>query len=177
VLTAELTRRGYDATSMEDLARASGLAKSALYHHVPSKAELLRRAVTPALDELTAVLDEPAATTGPAADRLAHVLRRSVAVLAARLPAVTLLLRVRGNTDVEAELLERRRLLDARLAALVQDAVDAGELRSDLDPRLVARLLFGTVNSLVEWWRPAGPDDPERVGDALVALVFGGLRA
>ena len=71
-------------------------------------------------------------------------------------PYVTLLLRVRGNTDGRTEALTRRRAIDARLAALVKAAVDAGEIRADIDPRLVSRLLFGMVNSITEWYRPGG---------------------
>ena len=77
-------------------------------------------------------------------------------MLVAHQPAVTLLLRVRGNSEPELEALRRRRELDSRLATLVQAAVDEGALRSDLSPELVSRLLFGMVNSLVEWYRPDG---------------------
>jgi AcrR family transcriptional regulator len=177
VVVAEFNARGYDATSMEDIARATGLTKSSVYHHVAGKEDLLRRAVARALDALFAVLDEPRSRSGPAVARLEHVVRRSVDVLAAELPYVTLLLRVRGNTDAEREALSRRRELDRRLAALVQAAIDAGQVREDLDPRLVARLLFGTVNSVIEWYRPDGGHPASEVADALVALTFGGLRA
>ena len=173
VVTQEFLVRGYDATSMEDLARATGLAKSALYHHVSSKEELLRRALDRALDGLFAVLDEPAARTGPALGRLEHVVRRATEVLVAELPSVTLLLRVRGNTETERTALQRRRDFDKRLARLVQRAIDEGDLRGDLDPHLVARLLLGMVNSVVEWHKPGHGDD---VPDALVALAFDGLR-
>lgn len=176
VVVAEFNARGYDATSMEDVARATGLTKSSVYHHVSGKEELLHRAVSRALDALHAVLDEPTSTSGPAVDRLEHVVRRSVEVLAAELPYVTLLLRVRGNTPTELAALDRRREFDRRLAALVQDAIDAGEVRRDLDPRLVTRLLFGAVNSVAEWYRPDGAHGVPEVADTLVALTFGGLR-
>jgi AcrR family transcriptional regulator len=176
VVVAEFIARGYDATTMEDLARATGLTKSAVYHHVSGKEELLRLAVARAVDALFDVLAEPASTTGPAVDRLEHVVRRSAQVLADLLPYVTLLLRVRGNTDAERWALGRRRDFDRRLAGLVQDAIDAGDVRRDLDPRLVTRLLFGMVNSISEWYRPAGAHGVQEVADAVVALAFDGLR-
>ena len=175
-MVEEFNARGYDATSMEDLARATGLTKSAIYHHVSGKEELLRLAVARAVDALFAVLDEPACTTGPALGRLEHAVRRSAEVLAELLPYVTLLLRVRGNTTAERWALERRRAFDARLARLVQDAIDEGDVRSDLDPRLVTRLLFGMVNSVVEWYRPRGAHSVDDVAQAIAALAFEGLR-
>jgi len=61
--------RGYDGTSMEDLAGKLGITKSAIYHHVTSKEELLRLAVARALDGLFAVADEVEAGDGPAIAR------------------------------------------------------------------------------------------------------------
>ena len=69
---------------MEELAARLGITKSAIYHHVPSKVELLRLALDRALDALFAVTEEPGATTGRAIDRLEHVVRGSVRVLTAR---------------------------------------------------------------------------------------------
>lgn len=175
VATRTFNDRGFDGTSMEDLARAAGITKSSIYHHVRSKEALLGQALDEALDALSAVLDEDAANEGTAADRLEHVLRRSVEVLAAELPNVTLLLRVRGNTATEQAALDRRRDLDRRVAELVERAITEGDVRDDLDPTLVTRLLFGTVNSLVEWYRPERGVSPSELAETLVALLFSGL--
>ena len=175
-------RQGYDGTSMGDLARELGLSKSAIYHHVPSKEHLLAQALDEALRELTAVVDAALEVDGdgePASahDRLRAVIHRSVEVLVAHLPAVTLLLRVRGNSELELAALQRRRELDLRLAALVRAAVAEGSLRDDLSPDLVSRLLFGMVNSVVEWFRPDGPVGGAALADAITTIVFEGLEA
>ena len=176
VAVAVFNERGYDATSMEDLAARLGVTKSAIYHHVPSKVELLRLALDRALDALFAVTEEDGATTGPAIDRLEHVVRGSVRVLAAELPFVTLLLRLRGNTDVERDALERRRRFDRIVTDLVRAAELEGDVRPDVDPALTSRLLFGTVNSLTEWYRPDGDLSPDALADAVVITTFAGLR-
>ena len=72
----------------------------------------------------------------------------------AELPYVTLLLRVRGNTDTERWAMERRREFDHQVAELLKRAAADGDLRADVDVRLATRLLFGMINSIVEWYRP-----------------------
>jgi AcrR family transcriptional regulator len=171
-------RQGYDATSVGDLARELGLTKSAIYHHVPSKEALLAAALDEALDGLSRAIDAAVDETGTSAyERLRTAVRQSVEILGDHLPAVTLLLRVRGNSEVELAALTRRRVLDDKLAGLVRAAVDEGSLRADLPPELISRLLFGTVNSLVEWYRPDGPLPVRDLSAAIVELAFEGLRA
>jgi len=178
VAARTFTERGYDGTSMEDLAKRLGITKSAIYHHVDGKEELLRLATDRALDGLTAATDEALAMNARAIDRLEHVVRRSVEVLVDELPFVTLLLRVRGNTPVERRAIARRRELDHAIAALVAEAEADGDVRPDVDPALSARLLFGTVNSIVEWYRPArGGTDSAELADAVCKITFEGLRA
>ncbi|MEU1592924.1 TetR/AcrR family transcriptional regulator [Streptomyces sp. NPDC005708] len=176
VAVAVFNERGYDGTSMEDLARRLGLSKSSIYHHVAGKEELLSLAATRALDALFAVLDQSPAPDASATDRLRHVVRRSVEVLAAELPYVTLLLRIHGNSDTEQRALERRREFDHRVADLVIRAAAEGGVRDDIDPHLASRLLFGTVNSLIEWYRPDGDLPVTTLADSLTTVLFDGLR-
>ncbi|NWF25758.1 TetR/AcrR family transcriptional regulator [Streptomyces sp. PKU-EA00015] len=176
VAVTVFNERGYDGTGMEELARRLGLSKSSIYHHVSGKEELLGLAVGRALKALFAVLDEVSDPAATATARLEHVVHRSVEVLAAELPYVTLLLRVRGNSDVEQQALEQRREFDHRVAELVSRAAAEGGVRDDLDPHLISRLLFGTVNSLIEWYRPEGGLPVAALADALTAVLFDGLR-
>ncbi|GER22497.1 TetR family transcriptional regulator [Zafaria cholistanensis] len=170
-------KHGYDATSMGILAENLGISKSAIYHHVASKSDLLRLALDEALVPLEAIAEDERASTGSAAQRLEFVLRSTIAVLIERQPYVTLLLRLRGNTEVERHALERRRAMDRRVSDLVVAAQQEGSLRPDIDPRTTTRLLFGTINSLVDWYRPEGPVTARQVEENIIAMVFGGLQA
>ncbi|QTG80992.1 TetR/AcrR family transcriptional regulator [Arthrobacter crystallopoietes] len=176
VAVTVFNKHGYEATSMGILAENLGISKSAIYHHVPSKGDLLRLALEEALGSLEAILEEPGASAGRADDRLEYVLRRTIDVLTEKLPYVTLLLRLRGNTEVERDALERRREFDHKVAALMDAAREEGSLRSDIDPRTTTRLLFGTINSIVEWYKPGGKLTSQKLADDLISMMFDGLH-
>lgn len=174
---ALFNRQGYEATSMGDLAKELGLTKSAIYHHIDSKSDLLKQALDEALDNLEAALAaaQSDASRSPG-ERLRLAIQASIEVLVAHLPAVTLLLRVRGNSEVELEALARRRAIDDTLARMVAEAAEDGALRDDIPPDLISRLLFGQVNSLVEWVRPDGKYDAATLSRAVTTIAFEGLQ-
>lgn len=174
---AAFTEQGFDATSIDDLARRLRISKSAVYHHVPSKDALLGIALDRALTGLEQVAEEAVQLEAPAIEQLEKLLRGGVHILVERLPYVTLLLRVHGNTEVERDALARRRRLDHIGADLVRAAIAQGDLRPEVDPVVTARLLFGMVNSLTEWLRPNARYDPAQLADAVAGLAFDGLRS
>jgi AcrR family transcriptional regulator len=176
VAVVAFNEQGYDATSVAHLAERLGVSKAALYHHFDSKEELLAVALERALGGLEAVLTAPDAVSGPASDRLAAVLRGAVHVLADQLPYVTLLLRVRGNSDIERAALQRRRAFDQRVTELVRSAQAEGAVRADVDARVATRLVFGMVNSLVEWYRPTGPERAGQLAEDVLTVALDGLR-
>lgn len=170
------TERGYDGTSFAHLSEASGLSKSSLYHHIESKEQLLRLGLERALEPLMASTEEEAARSGPAIDRLTYLVRRNLEILAERLPYVTLLLNVHGNTETERWALERRRAYDRIVAGVVEDAIAEGSVRSDIDARTTARLLLGMSNSVREWYRPERHITPAELAEQVCSLVLDGIR-
>jgi AcrR family transcriptional regulator len=167
--------RGYDATSMFDIAESLGITKSSVYHHINGKEQLLQMAMDRALDGLFEAAAEVEALELPAIERLEQLIRRSVLVLGDRFEYVTVLLRVRGNTEVEQHALSRRRDFDAVVTELVKQAQAEGGVRPDVDPATAARLLLGMVNSLTEWYRPR-PGGAAAIADTVATIAFEGLR-
>lgn len=170
-------QHGYDATSMGNLAQHLGITKSAIYHHVESKEEILELSLNRALDALEAEYELVQAQQLPAVDRLEGVLRGSVRVLVEQLPYVTLLLRVRGNSAIELAALNRRRQFTRQVGELIARAQEDGAIRRDISAKAAPRLLLGMVNSLVDWYRPTGIGGPEEVADTVAKIALDGLRA
>ncbi|WP_300342850.1 TetR/AcrR family transcriptional regulator [Nesterenkonia sp.] len=170
-------RHGYEATSMGVLAEELGISKSAIYHHVKSKEEILDAALSHSLSELEQVVAEAEALNAPAVVELESVIRGSVEVLTRSLPYVTLLLRLRGNSELESAALRRRREITLRIASLISQAQQDGDLRSDIDARTASRLAMGMVNSIVDWYRPERADSAAPLTETVVEMLLHGLRS
>ena len=176
VAVSVFRERGYDGSTLDDVARAAGITKASIYYHVRSKEELLARGVGRALDALFAVLEEPPARRGRASARLKYIVHRTIEITVDQLPEVTLLLRVRGNTPVERQIMERRREFDHLIARVMRQAQRQGDIRADVEPRLATRLLFGMLNSITEWYRQGGKLDAPEVADAISRIAFEGME-
>ena len=163
---------GYDATSMDLLAKHLGISKSAIYYHVKSKEQLLSLALDVALGSLEAVLTRIERFTGNPEEQLRYAIRGSIEVICRELEFVTLLLRVRGNTPTELAARERRREFDHRLSKVIVGASKTGVIDRDFDPLLVSRLVFGMINSLVEWYDPRGDCSAADLADTVTAILL-----
>lgn len=173
----EFNAHGYEATSMGTLAKSLGITKSAIYHHVTSKEQILEEATNLALSSLEEIASESLEQSGGPKSRLLYLIKGSITVLCKYKAQVTLLLRLRGNSEVELEAMKRRRTLTHTMIDLVTGAQQAGEIRADLDPRVVGRLIFGTVNSLTDWYEEGGSLTPEEISNITAELVLSGLKA
>lgn len=174
VAFALFAKRGFDATSMDEIAKAARITKPSIYHHVESKEALLRHGLQRALAALYAVLDEPASRDGAPRERLESIVACVAEVTMRMLPEVSVLFRVRGNSRAEREAMERRRAFDTIVTELVRDAQRNGSIRSDVDAGLLTRLIFGLSNSVVEWYRPGGRIGAAQIARAICRLVFEG---
>jgi TetR/AcrR family transcriptional regulator, cholesterol catabolism regulator len=169
-----LAERGYDQTSVPELADAVGLATGGLYHYFASKEELLARIceqlMDPLLEEAQSVLnDEPDARLA-----LRKIVRVWVAHAIAHRDHMLVFQQQRHVIEASARWTQVRnarkafeRLLETSLAA----AETAGAVRYD-DRRLAVSALLGMVNHTAQWYRPGGRLTPKRLADGYVDLIL-----
>jgi AcrR family transcriptional regulator len=170
-------RLGYDATSLDQVANELGVTKAALYYHHASKESILTFGIDRALRQLETVLEE-----GPAIDsqatalaRFEYVVRRAMSIGLHFHDEVAVLYRLRGNSDLESQIVERRRVFDHAAAEILKEATTSGELPADTDPLVMTRLVTGLIISTVEWYRPDGAYKLEELVELTVRFAVGGL--
>jgi AcrR family transcriptional regulator len=164
--------RGYQGTSLADLAKAVGVQKPSLYHHIAGKEELLWDVAQEGAAAFQAALD----AVPQDADRVRNALRAHLAVVAAQLDIATVFVRewrFLSDEHREAFVAERRRY-EERIRDLFREGVEQGELRTDLDVATAALLFLSAANWAYTWLRPGA--DTEALADRLYAALLDGMR-
>lgn len=175
---AELfARRGYSATSMNEVARSRGLSKATLYHYYRDKRALLVAIAEGHVQRLHAVVAEVGAERLPPEAHLRELIERIVVEYADAQHAHRVL-----TDDVRfLDAADRERILDKERAVVAGFARAVGALRPDLRRARLAKpatmLLFGMINWLFTWHRPAGPLDHATMAPIVANLFLGGLPA
>ena len=89
---------------------------------------------------------------------------------------VSLVLRQKPDSVTGERITERRRDYDRRLSAIIEAAQESGDVRSDIHPVLLSRLVNGMIAWLVEWYDPKRTRfDKDEIREAILSLIINGI--
>ncbi|MCU1500675.1 MAG: hypothetical protein JWM12_29 [Ilumatobacteraceae bacterium] len=162
---------------MSRLAAEVGLKQSSLYYYFPNRDAVVAALVAQANVVPLALVDGIIADGGSAASNVYRFVRGDVEALCALPFDINEIHRVatRDRQRFAAYWKERRRL-ERRLGSMVDRGIVAGEFR-DVDPRLIALTIMSNDEGVQNWFRLGTSRRPRAIGEALAALVVGGLLA
>jgi Transcriptional regulator len=165
-------KRGYDQTTMQELASTMGLATGALYHYFGAKEQLLRAICDQLMEPLLARAEELMADDAPPAERLRALVRMWVAHVVEHRDHMLVFQQERHVIEAGQSwrgVRASRKAFERQAAELLEEALAADGQHS----RLALLALLGMVNHTAQWYRPRGPLSPERIADGYVDLVLG----
>jgi len=168
--------RGYDATSVSDVARALGMTKAGLYHYFDSKEALLFEIMSFGLDRVRDEVVLPARGIADPEERLRQIVLRHARIATNGRGAIAHL-----GDEIRALPPAARRQIEERMRLyfdLVRDTL--GEIKAegrlrDVDPTVAAFSVIGIVLWLPRWFRQDGRLSEERVAQEIAQLALGGL--
>jgi AcrR family transcriptional regulator len=176
---AQLFReRGFDATSVSDVARALGLTKAGLYHHFESKEALLFEIMSFGLDKVRDEVVVPVQAIRDPEERLRQLIVRHARITTRGRGAVAHLGdEIRALAPAARKEIERRmRVYFDLVRNTLRDLKSAGRLRS-VDPTVATFCLAGMILWLPRWFRQSGRLTQEQVADEIANMALGGLLA
>lgn len=167
---ALLWERGYVGTSPKSIQQRAGAGQGSMYHHFSGKEELARAAIDRTAAGMRAEVDAQLSGPGTALERIGAYLRRERDVLRG-CPVG----RLTQDPDVIAAAVlwepveETFGWLRARLASVVAEGVDAGELNPAIDPAATAAAIVATLQGGYVLARAAGSAEP--FGQAMEGIL------
>jgi AcrR family transcriptional regulator len=169
--------RGYHGASMQDVARAAGMQKGSLYHHVGKKEDLLFAIHTQMIDELTALTVPVVASSRSPAEKIREIVAIAMEFIARHREGTNVFLQEWGTvTGPRWEtIVAKRDLFERMVAGVIADGIATGEFaatRADI----AARGLLGMVNWCYTWFQADGSLSAAQVGETFAALALRGLE-
>jgi len=170
-------QKGFDATSLRDIAEAAQITKAALYYYFPNKDALYERVVIESMEsmlaEVTAAVDRaptPTAKVRAFLHASANVLENS----RDRWLAGSNAFWQAGSTGRRGLALKQRDAYEHLLRDCIERGIAGGELRP-VDAAMAGRLLLSGLNQMARWHHPGGALRAHEVMDQYLDMVMLGL--
>jgi len=171
--------KGYDATSMQDVADAVGVLKGSLYHYVNSKEDLLFHLFSQAHERSERLMDEVAESDRNPVEKLRYYLQRLIFSSLDDADFTRLYWRDWRSLTGERlnRLVEQRRQYDLYLRRLIADAYVSLGLKPSTNLRYISSFATGGANWVADWYRKDGADSAEKIAEAYTELAMGAILA
>ena len=177
VATDVFYAKGYDAASLQDIADRLGMLKGSLYYYIQSKEDLLYDVIKTVHEEGLANIESLAAGEGDALDRLRSVIighidhecrnMTKTAVFLHELQAL--------SPERQAEIIGDEHAYRRVFVALIETGQQAGVFRAEVNSKLAALSILGSVNWVYRWFRPGGEFTARQLGEQFADLALRGI--
>jgi AcrR family transcriptional regulator len=176
-----ICEKGYDATSMNEIAEAVGITKAGLYHHISGKRDLLFQIMNFGLDALEEEVIQPARALRDAEQRLRAIITGHAQLITSRStpqgnnPVTVVVDEVAGLTPAQRrKISQRKRAYVDFISDTLRQLQEDGKL-AEIDITAAAFSLLGMILWLSRWYSPAGRLTPEQVSEEVMKIALGGL--
>lgn len=173
-------RKGYHASRVGDIAEEAGVAHGLLYHYFKSKDDVLEAVFHENWSVLLARIANVEESDEPAADQLRHIAAIVLRTWLHLPDVVRVVVREFGRSPELAERIGDLAQPIAVIQRVIARGVESGEFRSDIDPRIAATVVYGSIDELLTAWvlkrLPSGEDDVAAAEKTLLEVSLSGLQ-
>ncbi len=178
-VAAELfSERGFEATSIREIADAAGILPGSLYHHFASKEEMLHDLLKPFVESLAPGYEAVIASSGGVVDTLSQLINEGLKISLQYTTELSILMQ-------ERKFLQRNRTfryvstamqeVDRIWYGVLQEGVRSKAFSAELDLNLVLRTIMDLLASVAAWYTPDSRYSPEEIAQTHIALLLNGL--
>lgn len=170
-------RKGFHATTLEEIAAALNLTKASLYYYFSTKEELLFEVHLLSLQDLMHRIRAILAEQRSPVAQMRAVVAEHLRLLASDYEGAFLLQQeYELPASYRAEIVKLRDSYEHKVLAIVREGIRAGSFRVR-DPRIAVHMILGAVNWFLRWYRSEGRLEVDEIIDAYMDFFFHGLLA
>jgi AcrR family transcriptional regulator len=169
--------KGYESTSIQDIAEAIGILKGSLYYYIKSKEDLLYEILKEVHEEALANIEQVDELDGDALQKIRFLVASHLTFNAENLTKMGVFFhdfRSLGD-ERRQEIIKARDYYDALLRRLIEQGQREGTVCADIDARDVAFAVTGMVNWIYQWYKPSGPHSARKIANEFADLVVNGI--
>jgi AcrR family transcriptional regulator len=171
--------RGYEAATLRDVAVALGTDRASLYYYVGSKAELLQEIVRDALGKDIAAVEAVKRSRAKTPEKIRALIGAMVGSYTENYPHMNVYMEdlgriARQGSEWSIDIIKRAQTYESLVHSILTKGRSDGSLRTDLPFELCALALFGMVNWMHRWYRPATKWSPQQIADTYTEIFLNG---
>src|SRR5215471_1573940 len=169
--------KGYRATTLEDIAAAVGMLKGSLYYYIRSKEELLYIVIREPVRQAYNKLEEIVHSDAPIKLKIEQAVANHLTLYHQHYPHMAVYLHDYHHLmqKLQKDVIETPKHYQRLWAILLQQGIDAGELRSDLNVKVTGYAILGMCNWVYRWYNPEGQLSAEEIAAIFSKIILDGL--
>jgi TetR/AcrR family transcriptional regulator, cholesterol catabolism regulator len=174
--------KGFQATKLADIAQAAGLDRASVYYYVGSKDELFHESVEWVLNDIMTTAKKLLMEDNlRSIERLHRIYIALMVSYEENYPATFVYIQEQMHEVAVEEtawaqgIMKKTRAFDQILLGFIRGAIEEGDLRSDVPPRLVENALFGMLNWTHRWFVPGGGMTGREIAQAFWSIFTQGM--
>ncbi len=175
---------GLKATTLADVGERAGLDRATLYYYVGSKQELFQACIEGSLDSNLAAAEALLADRSiNARDKLKTLIAVMMRSYDTNYPQMYVYIQEQmhevGNDPSKwaKEIQRKTRRFEGIVREMIDEGIESGVIRADLDPKIAANALYGMLNWTHRWYKPGGAVSGEAIADMFGKIFFDGMSA
>jgi AcrR family transcriptional regulator len=167
--------KGFNRTSMNDVAERLNITKPALYHYFSNKDDVLLGIYRLGVGLIDEILNQIASQCGTGLEKVQAFIYSYANVMTVNFGRCVMRL---DESDLSPHAFEEvrayKRKIDRRLRSFIQDGIDDGSIQP-CDVKLAAFSIAGSVNWICQWYQPAGAKSPDEIAKQYAWTLTQGL--
>lgn len=175
--------KGYEATTLKDIAEHAGLDRSTIYYYVGTKEEVFQEAVRGILYDNVAEAEHLVRLQSlDPREKLRRLIERLMVSYEESYPYMHVYIqqdmqKVAGeDTQWAREMTRQTHRFEKAFMTLIDEGIAQGVFRSDVPVSLAANAIFGMVNWTHRWHKPDGKQTARDIADAFCKIYFDGMQ-